>query len=184
MNPLRTERLILRTWRDEDRDPWAAMNADPVVMEHFPGTLTRAEADACIDRYREHFEEHGYGLWAVEEAASGDFVGFVGLNNPTFEADFLPATEIGWRLAQHHWGKGYATEAARRALQFGFEEADLDEIQSWTVPANLKSIAVMERLGMTHDPADDFEHPKVPLGHPLRLHLRYRLSRWRWITVV
>jgi RimJ/RimL family protein N-acetyltransferase len=173
---LRTPRLILREWRPEDREPFAQMNADPRVMEHFPSPSTRAESDAFADRIQAHFDQHGFGLWAVEVPGEAPFVGFVGLSIPRFEAHFTPAVEIGWRLAVESWGRGFATEAAHEAVRFGFEEVGLEEIVSFTVPANVRSRRVMERLGMTHDPADDFDHPGLP-GHPLARHVLYRLRR-------
>ena len=174
---MRTERLLLRRWRDADREPFAALNADPRVMELFPAALSRAESDAFVDRNEAAFEARGFGLWAVEVVDGGRFAGFVGLWVPSFEAHFTPAVEIGWRLAHEHWGHGYATEAARAAIAYGFDEVGLDEIVSFTTPANERSWRVMERLGMTHDPADDFDHPQVPVGHPLRRHVLYRLRR-------
>jgi ribosomal-protein-alanine N-acetyltransferase len=169
--------LLLRGWREDDRAPFAALNADPEVMQHFPATLSRAESDALVDRIDAMFAEHGFGLWAVEVRASGEFIGFVGLAAWDFEAHFTPAVEVGWRLARSSWGHGYATEAAREAVTFGFDEAGLDEIVSFTSPGNTRSRAVMERLGMTRDPADDFDHPRLPVGHPLRRHVLYRLPR-------
>ena len=177
---LRTERLVMRGWRDSDRGPYAAMNADPRVMEHFPGTMTRAESEAHAERVDEHFAEHGFGLWAVEVPGEGEFIGFVGLAVPRFEEHFTPAVEVGWRLAAPWWGHGYATEAAREAVRFGFEDAGLVEIVSFTAPANERSRAVMRRIGMTHDPADDFDHPALPPGHRLRRHVLYRLRRDDW----
>lgn len=174
---LRTERLLLRQWRPEDRRPFAVLNADPITMEHFPSTLTRAESDALVDRIEAAFEQQGWGLWAVEARGVADFIGFVGLSEPGFDAHFMPAIEVGWRLDRAHWGHGYATEAARAAVAAGFHELGLEEIVSFTVPANLRSRAVMERLGMTRDPADDFEHPRLPAGHPLRRHVLYRRRR-------
>ena len=174
---METERLIMRRWREEDRAPFAAMNADPEVMEYFPAPLTRRESDAMIDRMERGFDEHGYGLWALEVRETGRFIGFTGLVWQRFDAPFLPALEVGWRLARDAWGKGYATEAARESLRFGFDELDLEEIVSFTVPANERSRRVMERLGMRHSPDEDFEHPRVPPGHPLRRHVLYRLSR-------
>ena len=174
---LRTERLLLRRWRDSDREPFAALNADPEVMEHFPGPMTREESDAFVDRIETHFSEHGFGLWAVEVVSTGSFAGFVGMLVPRFQAHFTPAVEVGWRLARQHWGHGYATEAARAGLTFGFEEKRLVEIVSFTVPQNARSRRVMERLGMTRDPEDDFDHPFFPGGHRLRRHVLYRLSR-------
>jgi len=177
---LETERLVLRAFVDRDREPFARMNGDPRVMEHFPGLLTREESDELVDRFAQRWTEDGLGLWALERRDDGSFIGFAGLAPPRFEAVFTPAVEVGWRLAVDAWGHGYATEAAQEALRFGFEERNLDEILSWTVPANVRSRAVMERLGMTHDPADDFDHPNIPVGSPLRRHVLYRLSRERW----
>jgi RimJ/RimL family protein N-acetyltransferase len=171
---IRTTRLRLRGWRDEDLAPFAAMNADPAVMEFFPRPLDRAESDAAVARIREHFARHGFGLWAVEVPGVADFIGFVGLAVPRFEAHFTACVEIGWRLARAHWGRGYATEAARAALDFGFRDLALKEIVSFTVPANLRSRAVMERIGMTRSPDDDFDHPGLPEGNPLRRHVLYR----------
>jgi len=174
---LRTGRLLLRQWRDEDLEPFAAMNADSRVMEFFPTMLTRDQSDDFARRIREKQAEQGWGLWAVEVPGVASFVGFVGLLVPTFEAHFTPCVEIGWRLAADHWGQGYATEGARAALDCGFTQAGLDEIVSMTVPANLRSRHVMEKLGLTRDPADDFDHPRMPEGHPLKRHVLYRLRR-------
>lgn len=176
---IRTERLLLREWYNGDRDVFAALTADPAVMEHFPALMSRDESDALIDRIVARWSG-GYGLWAVEQVEDAAFLGFVGLASPTWEAEFTPAVEIGWRLSRDAWGHGYATEAARAAIRFGFETVGLEEILSWTVPANLRSRAVMERLGMTHDPADDFDHPAIPAGSPLRRHVLYRLRRSAW----
>lgn len=177
MSELETERLRLRRWREGDREPFAALNADPVVMEHLPALTSRAESDAMVDRIEAHFDRRGFGLWAVEVRGGAPFVGFVGLWTPMFEAHFTPAVEVGWRLARAHWGHGYATEAARAAVDYGFEELELEEIVAFTVPGNFRSRRVMERLGMTHDPVDDFDHPGIPAGHPLRRHVLYRLAR-------
>jgi RimJ/RimL family protein N-acetyltransferase len=174
---LRTPRLCLRRWRATDAAPFAAMNADPRVMEHFPTVLSRAQSDALLARITAHLEEHGFGLWAVEIPGVAPLVGFVGLSRPQFQAHFTPCVEIGWRLAAEHWGRGYASEAAAVALGFGFERLGLPEIVSFTVPGNLRSRRVMERLGMTHDPTDDFDHPILPEGHPLRRHVLYRRKR-------
>jgi ribosomal-protein-alanine N-acetyltransferase len=175
--PLHTDRLILRRWRDGDRAPFAALNADPAVMEHFPARLSRAESDALIDRADGRFDEFGYGLWALEVAATGEFIGFTGLQMPGLDAPFMPAVEIGWRLARSAWGNGYASEAARRALAVGFDDIGLEQIVSFTSTTNVRSQAVMARLGMTHDPADDFDHPRLPVDSPLRRHVLYRLTR-------
>ena len=171
---MRTSRLVMRRWQDVDREPFAALNADPVVMEHFPATLTRGQSDAFVDRIEAHFDEHGYGLWALEDETG--FIGFTGLNWATFEADFTPALEVGWRLAGPAWGKGYATEAATAALQRGFES--VDSIVSFTAVVNERSWRVMERIGMRRDGA--FDHPRVPEGHPVRPHLLYRADRQTW----
>ncbi|WP_260617190.1 GNAT family N-acetyltransferase [Microbispora hainanensis] len=172
---IRTERLVLRRWREDDKEPFAALNADPVVMEHFPATLSREDSDALAERIEAGFDEHGFGLWAVE--ADGEFIGFTGLSVPRFTAPFTPCVEIGWRLARSAWGRGYATEAARASLEDGFGRAGLTEVVSFTAVQNVRSQAVMRRLGMTHDPADDFDHPALPAGHPLRRHVLYRIRR-------
>lgn len=177
---LRTERLVLRRWKDSDREPFAALNAAPRVMEFFPSTLTREECDAMIDRIERHFEERGFGLWSVEVQGGPSCIGFVGLWTPTFEAHFTPCVEIGWRLAYESWGNGYAPEAARAALRFGFENLGLDEIVAMAVAGNHRSRRVMDKLGMTYDPNDDFDHPRFESGHPLQRHVLYRLPRSRW----
>ena len=174
---LRTDRLYLRRWRTTDLQPFATLNADPRVMEHFPAPFSCEESDALAARIESHFEQHGFGLWAVEIADLAPFAGFIGLSVPRFEAHFTPCVEIGWRLAAEFWGRGYATEGAQAVVAFGFEQLLLPEIVSFTAPSNLRSRRVMERLGMTRNPADDFNHPTLPEGHPLRLHVLYRLSR-------
>jgi RimJ/RimL family protein N-acetyltransferase len=173
---IRTDRLLLRRWRDEDLVPFAEMNSDPEVMTYMTALLDRRDSDALAARIREQFEQRHFGLWAVEIPEVASFIGYVGLSVPRFTAAFTPCVEVGWRLARAHWGRGYATEAARASLTFGFEQVGLEEIVSFTVPANVRSIAVMERLGMRHDPADDFDHPSLPAGHPLRRHVLYRLT--------
>jgi RimJ/RimL family protein N-acetyltransferase len=170
-----TERLLLRGWRPQDREPFAALNADPEVMEHFPSTMTRQRSDEMADRLETLFEAQGFGLWAVEVTATGEFIGFTGLSRVPSEAHFAPAVEVGWRLARSAWGHGYATEAARAALAYGFEVAGLDEIVSFTTTTNLRSQAVMRRLGMTRDPAEDFDHPRVD-DERLRRHVLFRLK--------
>jgi RimJ/RimL family protein N-acetyltransferase len=177
---LRTERLVLRAWRDADRTPFAAMNADPVVMEHFPSTLTRAQSDAMVDLIQQRWADGRPSLWAVEVPAVADFVGFVGLLEPSFTAPFTPCVEVGWRLAAPFWGHGYAPEGAAAALEHGFDVLDLGEIVSFTVRANDRSRRVMEKLGLHHDPADDFDHPNLAPGDPLRRHELYRLSAAEW----
>jgi RimJ/RimL family protein N-acetyltransferase len=168
--------VLLRGWRESDLEPFAALNADPVVMEHFPSTMTRERSDATIkDRVLPMFAAKGFGWWAVEVPGVAPFIGFVGLQEPSFEAWFTPCVEVGWRLAHEHWGHGYATEAARVAISHGFDAVGLDEIVSFTVPANRRSVAVMERLGMHY--GGEFEHPRLAVGSPLRTHVLYRLSR-------
>lgn len=174
---LLTERLRLRTWRDEDLAPFAALNADPRVMEHYPKPLDRTESDTLAARIRARLDERGFGLWAVEVPGTASFVGYVGLAAQTFEAHFTPCVEVGWRLAFEHWDKGYATEAATAALSHAFGPLGLEEVVSFTVPANQRSRRVMERLGMHRSLADDFDHPNFPEGHPLRRHVLYRLLR-------
>jgi RimJ/RimL family protein N-acetyltransferase len=172
---LHTERLVLRQWRDADLEPFAALNADPEVMRYFPRALDRAESDALAQRACEEIASRGWGLWAVEIVGGAPFAGFVGLAEPRFDAHFTPAVEVGWRLGREHWSHGYATEAARAALAFGFHELALREIVSFTTVANERSRRVMERLGMTHDPADDFDHPLLAVDDPMRPHVLYRL---------
>jgi ribosomal-protein-alanine N-acetyltransferase len=179
VSELVTERLQLRQWRDSDRGVFAALNADPEVMRYFPAPLTRAQSDAFVDRIRDTIDRHGWGLWAVEDIAAHAFVGFVGLNRPGFQAHFTPAIEVGWRLDRQHWGKGYATEAAAAALQYGFERLQLEEIVSFTAAINERSTRVMSRLGMNRDAADDFENESVPEGQ-LRHRVLYRISKSEW----
>jgi len=172
-----TDRLVLRRWQPEDRDPFAALNADAETMRYFPTPLTRAASDELADRIEEGFAARGYGLWAVEVPGQVPFAGFVGLSPATFDAPFTPTVEIGWRLARSCWGRGYATEAARAGLEFGFDDLGLTEIVSFTTFGNQRSRAVMARLGMVRDPDGDFDHPALPVGHPLRRHVLYRLAR-------
>ena len=173
---IRTERLLLRRWRESDFTPFSQLNSDPRVMEHFPGLLSREESDMLARRSDQHFDECGFGRWAVEIPGVTLFAGFIGLSIPQFRAHFTPCVEIGWRMARQFWGQGYATEGAVAALRYGFDELKLGEIASFTVPANFRSRRVMERLGMRHDPSGDFEHPLLPVGHPLRLHVLYRIN--------
>ncbi|WP_407940806.1 GNAT family N-acetyltransferase [Nonomuraea antri] len=177
---LRTDRLLLRPWRPADREPFAALNADPEVMAHFPATLTRAQSDAFADASDGLITRQGWGRWALERLDTGEFIGFTGLHRPTFDAPFLPATEIAWRLSRSAWGHGYATEAATAALAFAFDRLGLDEVVSFTATVNTRSSAVMRRLGMTHDAAGDFDHPVLPPGHRLRRHVLYRLTAADW----
>jgi len=174
---LRTERLILRGPREADREPFARLNADSRVMEFFPSALSREESDALLDRIKAHFEQYGFSWCAAELRESGEFIGFVGLVVPRFEAAFTPCVEIGWRLAAEFWGLGLATEGARAVVEYAFEELGLKELVSFTTAANMRSRRVMEKLGMTHDAGDDFDHPTLPEGHLQRRHVLYRLSR-------
>lgn len=178
--PLPTARLSLRAWREEDRQPFRAINADARVMEYFPSTLGDAQSDALFDRIAAHHAQHGFGLWAVALNDSSRFIGFTGLAIPQWRPSFGPCVEIGWRLAYDCWGQGYATEAARAALAHGFDGLGLDEIVSFTAESNRRSERVMQRLGMTHAAAEDFDHPALPPRHPLARHLLYRLSREAW----
>lgn len=175
-----TTRLKLRQWQDSDLAPFAALNSDPRVMEHFPAPLSQAESDAWVGRLKAEMAEQGWGLWAVEVKATEQFIGFVGLKVPKVTLPFSPCVEIGWRLAFDAWGKGYATEAAKAALQVGFEQLNLAEIVSFTAVCNTRSTAVMQRLGMTKDP-QTFEHPAVAAGHHLRTHVLYRMTREMWM---
>jgi ribosomal-protein-alanine N-acetyltransferase len=178
---VRTQRLLLRAWRSSDRESFARMNADPQVMQHFPKLFSAAESNAAVDRIEEHWRQRGYGLWAVERLDTGEFIGFLGLATASFEAAFTPAVEVGWRLAAAHWGQGFATEGGRAALDFAFNRLGLAEVVSFTAVGNVKSVAVMQRLGLAHEPSLDFEHPAVPVGHPARPHVLYRISRQRWL---
>ena len=158
-------------------DAFIIMNANPLVMEFFPETYSEERTRRFVDRILECWGERGYGLWAVERKDTAGFIGYVGLWPATFPAHFTPAVEVGWRLAADQWGHGYATEAARAALAYGFDALGLDEIVSFTSNTNVRSWRVMERLGMRRDPSGDFEHPNVPEGHSLRPHVLYRISR-------
>lgn len=174
-----TQRLLLRQWRTADREPFAALNSDPVVMAHFPAPLKRENSDAVADYCERVIAKRGWGPWATEIKATGEFIGVVGLQIPQNDLPVSPCVEILWRLAQAHWGQGFATEAARGALHIGFEVLGLPEIVAFTVPSNTRSRAVMERLGMQMDAAT-FEHPGIPDGHALRTHCNYRLFRDSW----
>jgi RimJ/RimL family protein N-acetyltransferase len=170
------DRVRLRRWRDEDRDAFAAMNSDARVMEFFRDRLSRVDSDAMANRIEQHFCEHGFRLWAIEIPGGASFIGFAGLSWARFNAAFTPCVEAGWRLAFEHWGHGYATEAARLALGYGFATLTLSEIVSFTSATNHRSRAVMERLGMRRDPAEDFDYPGMPQGHPRQRHVLYRLD--------
>jgi RimJ/RimL family protein N-acetyltransferase len=167
--------IQLRSWRPSDLDPYAAMNADEEVMRYFPALMTRDESEASMKRAQQHIDEHGWGIWVVD--VDGEFAGFTGLKIPGFEASFTPCVEIGWRLAQKFWGQGIAFEAAQSALVFGFNGLGLLEIVSITAVGNTRSRHLMERLGFVRDPDGDFDHPRIPEGHPLRRHVLYRKRR-------
>jgi RimJ/RimL family protein N-acetyltransferase len=177
---LRTRRLLLREWRDDDLDAFAVLSSDSDVMQHLLPLDGRAESDAMAARVRRHFAEHGFGFWAVELPGQAAFIGVIGLAVVGFTAHFTPAVEIGWRLGRRYWGQGYAIEAAAAALDDGFGRLRLDEIVAFTVPANEPSWRLMHRLGMTRSEQDDFDHPRIPAGHPLRRHVLYRLDRQSW----
>ena len=177
---LRTDRLLLRRWRDSDREPFARLNGDPVVMEHFPATLDDTQSNVMVELLDTGLQERDYGLWATEVVDSGEFIGFVGLAAPAFTAHFTPCIEIGWRLDRPYWGNGYASEAAREVLRYAFEDLGLEEVVSFTSLTNLPSLAVMERIGLRRDPADDFDHPNLDPGHRLTRHLLTRLTAEQW----
>ncbi|WP_377810320.1 GNAT family N-acetyltransferase [Azospirillum sp. A29] len=174
---LQTSRLQLRRWREADLQAFARISADPVAMQYLLPIGDRTASDAFARRAEAHFEQYGFGFWAVELLSTHEFIGFVGLVNVGYDAHFTPAVEIGWRLHPDYWGYGYATEAAKRALRDGFERLDLKEIVAITVPANHRSRRVMERIGMARHEDDDFDHPRVPDGHSLKRHVLYRLPR-------
>jgi RimJ/RimL family protein N-acetyltransferase len=174
---IETPRLILRNWVDSDVDAWAQMNADPRVTEFFARTYTREVSESMARYMREQLELNGFGWWAVEIRGGTSFAGVVALQAVPFAAPFTPANEIGWRFSVEHWGRGYATEAARAALDFAFNTLEWPEVVAFTAAQNLRSQRVMERLGMTHDPRDDFDHPKIERGNRLRRHVLYRIAR-------
>lgn len=171
-----TDRLLLRHWRAADRLPFARLNADRRVMEFLPGLLSSEQSNALADRIEDHFRQHNFGLCAAELRQNHSFIGFIGLSVPAFKAHFTPCVEIGWRLYASHWGQGLATEGAREIIRYASEKLRLPSLVSFTVPENIRSRRVMEKLGMTHNPADDFDHPSLPEGHPLRRHVLYRIA--------
>lgn len=175
---LRTPRTLLRAWKDSDLPAWVAMNADPEVRRFFSSVSTQEQALAEAARARENLAQRGWGMWALEVpgVGTGGFAGFVGLNVPGFEAPFMPVVEMGWRLRREAWGRGHASEAAAACAAFAFDVLGLQEVVAFTAPANEPSRRVMRRLGMQHDPAEDFDHPRVAIGHPMRRHVLYRLS--------
>ena len=168
--------LLLRPWREGDLQAFAALNADPEVMRHFPNCMSREESDSLAARIHEHFAEHGFGHWIAERRSDGAFLGVVGVQHVNFEASFTPAVEIGWRLNHAFWRQGYALEAARAVLQYAFAHLQLDEVVAFTAAINLPSQRVMQKIGMTRDPAGDFDHPRIADGHPLRAHVLYRVG--------
>ena len=176
---IETPRLRMRQWRESDREPFAAMNADPAVVEFFASPPSRAASDASIDAWQAQLAAQGWSNWAVELRESQEFIGFTGLSVPRRTFSFSPCVEVGWRLARKFWGEGFATEAARAALRVGFERLALPEVVSFTAVGNLRSRAVMERIGM-NDTNQDFEHPGITEGHPLRLHCLYRITGVQW----
>ena len=182
MVTLKTERLILREWNATDREPFARMNADARVLEYLGERMSRERSDEVADRIEAHFRAHGFGLCAADLAESGEFIGFIGLAVPSFEAAFTPCVEIGWRLAAEYCGAGLATEGAREIVRYAFEELGLPELVSLTAIGNERSRRVMAKLGMTHDAAENFDHPRVPVGDPLRRHVLYRLRREKWVN--
>lgn len=173
---IETNRLNLRTWGIADADPYFQINQDPKVIERLPGPLTIAQVKDFITRANKQQDQKGYTLWAVELKETGEIMGFTGLNYTDWGSLFTPAVEVGWRLGSQYWGKGYATEAAKASLEYGFTQCDLKEIVSFTVPENLRSIRLMERIGLKRDVNGDFTHPKLPADHPLSQHILYRLS--------
>lgn len=172
---LQTDRLLLRRYCAADVEPFAALNADPVVMECFPAPLTRAHTEALVERLETHFDAHGFGFWALEDKSSGALLGFTGIQHTPFVAEFTPCVEIGWRLQRAAWGRGYASEAARAALQYAFAILQLDRVVSFTAVQNLRSRAVMERLGLRY--LRDFDHPLLPPGDRLQRHVLYEILR-------
>ncbi len=177
---LQTQRLLLRRWKVSDLESFASMNADAKVMEFYPNTQTFEQSRGLVERAESRFDSDGFGLWAVEICATGEFIGYVGLSQIKFESHFTPCIEIGWRLASGHWGNGYAPEAAREVLRDGFDRLNIEEIVSFTATLNRKSIRVMEKIGMKRESKDDFLHPLIDDGHPLKPHVLYRLSKTSW----
>ena len=176
---IETERLILRQWKETDRNTFAELNGDPENLKFFPYVLTRKQSDEFINKTIDHINKNQYGLFAIEIKETNEFIGFTGLATPSFEASFTPCTEIGWRLHKNFWGKGYATEAAIAALEYGFSIINLDEIVSFTSHYNIPSINVMKKIGMKHDQQGDFDHPNVEDGHKLKPHVLYRINKYR-----
>ncbi len=183
-NIVKTKRLILRPWNETDLEPFAQLNADPRVREFFFSLLNRQESDQTVKLFSDHIDRCGWGFWAASLIETDEFIGFIGLEDVNFQAHFShsPSVEIGWRLAYDYWGKGYATEGARATLQYGFDELKLKEIVSFTAVQNQRSRNVMEKIGMHHDPKDDFDHPRIPVGHPIQRQVLYRLGVGEWLN--
>jgi len=177
-----SERLRFRRWSEADKLPFAQMNADDEVMKYFPNKLTRAASDAFIGRIEKHFEEFGYGLWAVEVKETGVFIGYIGFYQATFEADFTPCIEIGWRLSRESWNEGYATEGAKACLDYGFKELKFSEVYSFTSVINIKSINVMKKIGL--EKVGEFNHPRLEQGNPLRAHVVYKLEKEKYLSLI
>jgi RimJ/RimL family protein N-acetyltransferase len=174
---IETQRLIIRSWKESDFSVFAEMNSDPRVMEYFPSLLSQAESRLFLDQILKNHQKNGFTFWPIELKRTGEWIGFVGLSIPGFEAHFTPCVEIGWRLAHPYWGNGYAPEGAVACLDYGFSELGLNEIVSFTTVNNVNSRKVMEKIGMTHHPGDDFDHPKLAERHPLRRHVLYRAKK-------
>lgn len=182
MRILETDRLTLRPFQATDVGPMALVDQDPQVCQYLPAIGTRASTEAGVQRIIRHYEEYGFSLYAVELKSNREFIGFLGLITPSFQAHFTPAIEIGWRLASKHWNKGYATEGAKAVLHYGFMELNLDKIVSFTVVNNQASRRVMEKIGLHHDPQDDFDHPRLPADSPLQRHVLYKLSKTEYLS--
>jgi RimJ/RimL family protein N-acetyltransferase len=184
MKSLSGQRLILRRWRESDLEPFSVINADPIVMEFYPRTFSLKETRAAIEKIEADFDSHGFGLWALELRKTSRFIGYVGLSRPTFQAHFTPCIEIGWRISKEHWGKGFATEAAREVIRDAFERLQLGEVVSYTAAVNARSIRVMEKISMLRNKQDDFLHPLIEDDHPLKPHVLFRLPKIHWLSLV
>lgn len=176
MFTISTSRLLLRLWKEGDIDAYYQINQNPDVLEFLPGALTRTEVKNFMARQNQQFVERGFALWAAELKETSDLIGFIGLNYFDYPVHFSPAVEIGWRLSSSFWGKGYATEGARKVIEFGFHQCHLQEIVAFTVPKNIRSQRVMEKIGMVQDMNGDFFHPKLPRKHRLAKHVLYRIT--------
>lgn len=174
---IKTERLTLRPWQPKDSEPFAALNQDSAVAEFFPKILSKKESDELITKIKNEYAEHGFGLMAVELNSNHKFIGFIGLSIPSFQSNFTPCVEIGWRIAKKYWGQGLATEGAKAVLNYAFQELKLEEVVSFTAKNNIRSIRVMEKIGMKHDKNRDFLHPKLPNNHALAAHVLYCINK-------